>query len=897
MNRIGVTLLLAGLALTRGAAGQTVPDAGAHPRLFCGPGDLPALRARAAQPAGRATLAALDALLERAARYGFGYHAPTAEHSMGNIWATGHALRYVLTGDPAEARRAQELCRHNLFGNYYYGGGWLHAYTLMGLAVSYDLCYDAWDPDFRDMVQVYLIRNAQQLARLPEQEDWIRAVSDYGFANPQDRFAPRSPRDRQAARFQAAAALGALAVLGDPPPLFDPPPLAEVRRIAPDAGYAPWVGVPVVPFEDDRMPELWLINGPFLRGAGGPALDALGGVARARPEPGDTLVSDGRAVDFRHYRPAGQSATNGPRIYARDCGRYWGRGTGGGYLPGIELAEAWKTRLERRPELDILLYTVVTNERERVIQACANRRAGSVGNRLWLAGEALSDGELVRLAQGLYPLLIEVQVVGGYSMQSPRLREYTEAMAAADRAHARRWRERCAARELGAHPVGQMIEALLAGVRGYWRADLGADDAWGWEQTADTMTPLLLACRRVLGRDLAGETPARHVMPLVARVGDACPWMSLDAVLTQSLPFLPAADAQAGDLAAAAWWIERAGGSGVRRPLDAVLALTAHPSLPAPAPPAFPLAGLFASYGVPVFRRAWDGPDPAVVRIESGAGLGTGVEGGNLFIRARGRTWLLPRGGADRAWANHLWLGSLTPTGPARVTHTRFDPDGGGRLVMVMDRFPPPADAPAPRVERAFEVVFPPAEAGAALWILCVDTFTACEGIEKGWRYDLGNVGEIKARLASNETGLQLDRDGWLYHPGKNAREPAAADAWLSVRMLAPRPLRIGPKGHKNDPGIAIECVLDRPETAPQKALRAVGSKGVDDVADRLLEEFDTERTVATRRTAGTEAVVTLLAIHPTSRRPDVRATPTPGGLEVTVDGRAFRFERGPENP
>jgi hypothetical protein len=155
--------------------GYKEPAAGEHPRLFFRKADLPALRARAKTPEGQAVLRRLKETLgggeampkhHRPATAPFGDKTAPIELPAGAYTishAAGFGLLYQLTGDKKYADLGRQ-CFEWAFagirdrdnrGRYGWKGsaGALRAGPSLGwYAVGYDLCYDGWDPAFREKV-------------------------------------------------------------------------------------------------------------------------------------------------------------------------------------------------------------------------------------------------------------------------------------------------------------------------------------------------------------------------------------------------------------------------------------------------------------------------------------------------------------------------------------------------------------------------------------------------------------------------------------------------------------------------------------------------------------------------------------------------------------------------
>jgi hypothetical protein len=151
--------------------GHVAPAPGEHPRLLFRRADLPALRAKAATPEGRAILQRLRLLLDGAdgetmttrfnpaTRFDQGAAAPppAGTYTLGH--AAGYGLLYQLTGDRKYADYGRESFERALAGvrdrdsrySFRQPGGALRAGPTLGwMAVGYDLCYDGWNPATRE---------------------------------------------------------------------------------------------------------------------------------------------------------------------------------------------------------------------------------------------------------------------------------------------------------------------------------------------------------------------------------------------------------------------------------------------------------------------------------------------------------------------------------------------------------------------------------------------------------------------------------------------------------------------------------------------------------------------------------------------------------------------------
>ena len=152
-----------------------------HPRLLFRKADLPALRARAKTPEGQAILQRLRYQLNAGdgrsmaqvfsdfthAYMGGGYRHHTLDepgvYTFSHV--VGYGLLYQLTGDQHYADLGRQAMERALAGqrdrddrySLLAPGGALRAGPVIGwTAVGYDLCYDGWDPDFRQQITEFI---------------------------------------------------------------------------------------------------------------------------------------------------------------------------------------------------------------------------------------------------------------------------------------------------------------------------------------------------------------------------------------------------------------------------------------------------------------------------------------------------------------------------------------------------------------------------------------------------------------------------------------------------------------------------------------------------------------------------------------------------------------------
>lgn len=867
---------------------------GEHPRLLFNAADLPAARQQMQTPAGAEIMQKLEAMLQRAYEYGFGYHAPAAEHSMGNVWAAGHALRYKLSGDPVEARRAEQLCQANLFGNYYYGGGWLHPYTLIGTALSYDLCAEAWSPAFRSLVFAYLERNVRELSGL-DLPDLAGFDERYDFANSQKGFTARGSSDTRAVNFRAAGVIAALSILGDFPDTTE----KALQQISPAKDYKPWIGVPVVPFEDDIMPRIWLINGPFLHGKEADAMNAVGGFAAARPEPGTTVLSDGVPVEFRRYHPNNWQQPEGPAVYARNCSRYWASSTGGGYQPGIRLIRRWREAKGFNPSLNVVLYTVISNDAPRTVQACPNWRSRSFGTEMWLNGVKLADGALAELEPGLYPLMINLPLRGGYSQQAPRLREFSREMQATAQTRLEAAEAVYSNPRSPDNPMLPAMNAMWQYVQEYIRQELGPDDVWGLWETQETLLPLLFIASRLRSEPVAVADRLQNIMPLTSVMRKHWASGKMDYMVSHGIFLMPQAH-----LPAARHHIENYS-AGLRRPVDCLFALLQYPNKVQP----FPAAKLFnpwrkfTSRGIYAMQNGRDGADAALLLLRTGVdnpGLETA---GTVYLHAKGRPWFFWREGNDPLNANNLLIENRQPRKTALI-YENMHTNGSGSLTLEMTDFEETRpdrhnklrmtgkQSPV-AVRRAVAIDFSDPE---TLLLVKADVLTATDGLEKRWRYDIGRTGydaRATRRLLFDKTPAG---PYFQFTPASEKRYPACPDgSSLRVNMITDEKIEFKAHAYSRGSESFVDTIMEKKLTAVEKAvdvtgLTPAGTTG-DSIIDDMLLEFEETAAQNDRAQGNSITVMTVITIRHDENHPAITVLQKGDRPAVQLGERIVEFD------
>ncbi len=468
---------------------DTAPiEPGEHPRLVFRRQDITDLRRRANSGHGADVRAALRALLERDMRWRGG-RADAGSH------AAGWAMLYLLDEDPAAARQAQSLVERRMRRPI--GGRPLFdaAEEVVAVALAYDMCYDAWEEDFRIQVADWLIDKARQMLAGQVRQS-SRAVASHWNAV-----------------CRGAAVVAALAVAGDPGSFPPRPTEAVYHALEPVDGPDLAEDRPVVRIKDGEVPQEWILAGPFHDAAGVDVLSPLGGGALARPMIGQDLRLHDQQQTFR----------------AMPAESMW-RGAGG-YADNtmvIDLLQA----IERAYHTTSIYHTVLRVDRQLLLRYRTNP-SFAVQARSWLGGQELREYDLVRLEPGLYPLTLQVEIgetePWGKLWIAPRFEVLPpvsgEALQVQLRRRQDRWQREHLAWEAagrpvpGAHEVAASASRMLQRYLVFGMGEQGSaaeGDYYAALGAARGLFPALVAWRTALGEQVPGEDRARHFMTSLA---------------------------------------------------------------------------------------------------------------------------------------------------------------------------------------------------------------------------------------------------------------------------------------------------------------------------------------------------------------------------------------------
>lgn len=362
------------------AANKVVPDfvplqPGEHPRLLFRASELPALRAKLQTPAGRQFYDAVKA----------GAEQDTAKAKEGDLQAAAvcSAVMYQLTGEKRYAERARAIIGevspasgllktgyHNGANNLPEPWGW----NIATVAITWDLCYDAWDDAYRQQVREHMTWMSERLLMRPH------TVSSKMNWAPGSNYQPGT---------RGGASLAAFALCGEkgPPPARPADPGERPALIQAPEGYRAHDSVPVVDHDPNAMAQRWLYVGPFTLRPGQDALADIGG--RALPQ-----MKEGAEVSFGQQTSKVRALDPAAHLFRHDKHTADRNALDISALAGRQ----WNTT--------IYLLTQVRSEKRRTVALQVNFEQAKV----YVGGVAVRPGQLFDLPAGTVPVALEVQV-------------------------------------------------------------------------------------------------------------------------------------------------------------------------------------------------------------------------------------------------------------------------------------------------------------------------------------------------------------------------------------------------------------------------------------------------------------------------------------------------------
>ena len=187
----------------RKISNHTPISAREHPRLIFRQNQLAELREKANTPMGKAILARLENTLQKKIYY-------EAFVPNGGYHAAGHCFLSLLNDDPQAAETGWQIVEKSLNNP---GPRLLeHAPIVAGVALAYDLCYNAWSEQ-----------------RVQKITDWLAQQTNLLIAGTRGKGWNPTAWSNWNGRARGAAGLAALAILSEPKQFFSQP--TDVRRL------------------------------------------------------------------------------------------------------------------------------------------------------------------------------------------------------------------------------------------------------------------------------------------------------------------------------------------------------------------------------------------------------------------------------------------------------------------------------------------------------------------------------------------------------------------------------------------------------------------------------------------------------------------------------------------
>jgi len=324
-----------------------------HPRMLLRKSEIPALRAKLKTPFGQAFLA-------------------KAKDSKDMVVL---GTLYMATGDKTYADLAMNAVKSS--GDIDANGGLTGniGHQIVRVVTTIDLCYNAWPREYTEGLL------KQIKARLPKRQyDLIIGHANYNQVS--NYYGPGF----------GSAAIASLLLYGERGPAPMPPikPLCVVYtdcRIPPLANYTPPAGVKIVKLVDDKVPNEWIYAGGFKPPAGMDMLKPLGGAAKARPTPGDSLT-DGKKI--QKFKPLSHEPNKG-------YFEWHGKKT-------VDVTSA----IGRIYHSESYFFTVLKNETPGWHQY--NVGTDHKESFTYVNGILVKEGDLMQLDKGHYAVLIKVRI-------------------------------------------------------------------------------------------------------------------------------------------------------------------------------------------------------------------------------------------------------------------------------------------------------------------------------------------------------------------------------------------------------------------------------------------------------------------------------------------------------
>ncbi len=639
-----------------------------HPRILFRKSDLPALRKKLQTPLGKA-----------------------AREKMPNS-LIGLGVLYQLTGEKEWADKAQAEAKRVLKGKSY---GWYGtaAFTpkrplggrMEQLAVAYDLCYDAWDEDFKARIRSWLMDMYYSVFFAPESlgsTNWNVQSNHVGIV-------------------YTGLAMAGLAFFDEPSEEPVAPSAPYTRLDLPAMrDFKPANGVPVVKLTPGKSPTDWLLTEPLLQVTPYDPRVQFYGLQTVHPKPGTKVQIGDFELTFQRIEQKRKSVKD------------WG---------GIYIGDWLQSGKRSKTPLTLAFYTVIDVDEPGLYKVINPVSRGNLA-QVAIAGKLLANQQVVRLDKGLYPMMALIQYRIKWDETAPHLAKATEKDLEAskelagelDRKYQARLLNYKAAHQLwkqygGADPAYQkllrlsrwymFLQARYAVGTGGFQAEVAHYNY----DTTDGLCRYAPAFRRMFGYDLSPFDDITHYVPrkIVAGPQDINGTTKIGYAYFASLyPIVP--EKWKPDVLAA--WRKDAGIASDES-IDGLLQRDGVQAFVN-----YPLQGETAPVGTHL-PQTWYAPDSGLIAGRSGWDRQAcvaqffaksmpihgwnGPNAGTFRLRGLGQNWAVGPTARDRRrfQENVVWLpeNEVNESGLGEITHYENRPDGSFVASIDLDEVYGPA--------------------------------------------------------------------------------------------------------------------------------------------------------------------------------------------------------------
>ena len=666
-------------ALPKPRDGFVPPEPGEHPRLLFRAADLPALKKKAETEWGRKLVEAMKAATDDGLAMG---------------------VLYNLTGEQKYADRCREILTKERqdFSGGPFDTGHAHGPRQQRMALVYDLAYHGLEERFRSMIAGYLAyytsRGTLRPSALAEKPNLLPGSDTMALL--------------------VAGTMTSQAALWDAPGAFPPEPVPpRMEKVDPPKDFAPGAGVPVVKLEPGKAVEAWLFAGPFFaypdredslvlaprrrKPKAGPFyqhlgqdfLASVGGPAAARPAAGTKVDYRGRSKAFGPLAAKALVEKGGAKVIDVWAAHENVPCSTGYYYTILESpAAGWFVIRLAPPDPEAAgANTYLGDQYPDFIKQVPYRPDATA----YLNGQAMTDGDAVRLDAGRYPLMIRATTRQYRLHLRPRFEPTTEEKA----------REDLAARQAQFDQEIEPWETLFESYyrrplyriceRKAWRYDLWGQGDGGYPNESGAYHDFTMPVANVLAhvyRNVTGVALPHIGMNLpcgvVRESGNDSRFAAGFATVPE--PYKPAV----------LWAWKQAPDFGRSAVFNF---LNFPPEMEAKNPQGIlPSPYVDRQQGYYHFRNGWKGDETVAASVFFKSFAVTGwnrPNAGSFDIRGFGRTWAWrgdERSGdryldenvvqfpGDPVAVNDLW-----DVGPGRVVHFEGRPDGSGVVSAALD--------------------------------------------------------------------------------------------------------------------------------------------------------------------------------------------------------------------